>query len=71
MVRVTGRKNIVICIGGLMAIRSAIAPMHRRYANCVRRKRKSTAIRVMVSAAPEAICVWMTCTIFGKRTRSV
>ena len=34
-------------------------------------KRKSTAIRVMVSAAPEAICVWMTCTIFGKRTRSV
>lgn len=29
MVRVTGRKNIVICIGGLMAIRSAIAPMHQ------------------------------------------
>lgn len=47
------------------------APMHRRCANCVRRKRKSTAIKVTASVAQEATCVWMTCISCGKRTRSV
>lgn len=41
----------------LMAIRSVIAPMHRRCANCVKKKRKSTVIKAMVSAAPEVTCV--------------
>lgn len=30
-------RNIGTCIGGLTVTRSAIAPMHRRCANCVKR----------------------------------
>ena len=41
---------------------------HCTYAQTLRELRKKEA---MVSAAPEAICAWMMCTISGKRTRSV
>ena len=71
MVRVTAKRNIGTCIGGLTVTRSAIAPMHRRCANCVKKKRKSTAIKAMVSVALEATCVWMTYISCGRRTRSV
>ena len=39
MVRVTGRKNIVICIGGLMAIKKR----HCTYAQTLRELRKKEA----------------------------